>query len=110
MLASPENTKFMLPMLDELLLVEELALAEEDERSNIQGTTTCLPLALLVVALEGVVVVELVLVLEVELVSVLAPELFRESTAKSMRPDVGLIRTSWIVPNCWPEDVEICAP
>jgi hypothetical protein len=93
--------------------------------SNIQGTATCLPEALAVelllspeellllgvVELPGVVE-ELLLVAEpvpVELVSEVPPvevepllEL-SDTMAKSIRPDIGLISTSSIVPKLCPE-------
>jgi len=71
-------------------------------RTSIQGTGTNFP------ALERVAVLEVELVVEfAPVLSVLevlaAPELeFKESTAKSIRPDVGLIMTALIVPRSWP--------
>lgn len=107
LLASPENTKVMLedPTADPVLVEAEAELPEPERRS-IQGTATCLPLPaeddsalLLVVELELELVVLLV---SVSLVLPAAPE--TERTAKSIRPEDGLMMTSLKVPRLWPEE------
>jgi hypothetical protein len=118
---SPEKAKLNCPAV--ALVLVELPIIEG--LSNIQGTATCLPEALAVelllspeellllgvVELPGVVE-ELLLVAEpvpVELVSEVPPvevepllEL-SDTMAKSIRPDIGLISTSSIVPKLCPE-------
>jgi hypothetical protein len=56
-------------------------------------------------------VVELGLRVPEELVlELVAPLLFSEITAKSIRPEVGLINTSRTVPSACPEELVTCAP
>lgn len=123
LLESPENTKFMFPML--LLLgvapwdEDEEALADEPEpeRSNIQGTATCLPEPVRLASdpwpevpavadwLEAPGWVALLpapveLVVSVSAPPLAWPALDTERTAKSTRPDIGLIITSLSVPSC----------
>ncbi len=132
LLASPENTKLYccpLVLLDEVL--EEL-LAEEEGRRSIQGTATCLPpeedkllpeeLPLgLVLPPELLDEPRLLLLLpwlllepdEDPLGLLLLPVLpleFSERTAKSMRPEVGLIIVSLMVPSVSPEEPVTFAP
>jgi hypothetical protein len=120
---SPENAKLNWP--DVALVLVELPIIEG--LSSIQGTATCLPdvleveLLLNPEELPGVVelpgelpgvVEELLLAAEpvpVELVSEVPPvevepllEL-SDTMAKSIRPDIGLISTSSIVPKLCPE-------
>ncbi len=73
-----------------LLVADELLL--DDGRRSIHGTATCLPEAL---AELPDVVDELALLPEL----LEAPDELRESTAKSIRPDAGLIMVSLIVPS-----------
>jgi len=103
LLVSPVKTNVCWPS-DEpvvvlLLLVPLLLLPDSlDERSKVQGTATCLPMPLELV---------LLLVDELELepgeLELLEPELLKERTAKSMRPELGLTITSLIVPSVSPE-------
>jgi hypothetical protein len=72
-------------------------------RSKLHGTATCLPVAE-EDALEALGEVPEALVPE------LLPELLTESTAKSTRPDAGLMMTSLIVPTSLPELLLISAP
>jgi hypothetical protein len=84
-----------------LVTLEEPTPPEGEERSNIQGTATCFP------AVE-------------ELEEGMPPDVREddpglepppsEMTAKSMRPDAGLMITSLIVPISLPEEPVTCAP
>lgn len=132
MVASPENTKLMLPaplaalvvlglvvVLVELVALPTVA-PEEELRSSIQGTTTCLPLPVkLLVVLPGVVVVVPGVVVALGVVVVapgvvvlprVVPAELTDRTAKSTRPDVGLMITSLSVPRFCPEELVTCAP
>ena len=102
LLVSPAKTKLgCCPLLLELLELVLAVLPEEElGRRSIQGTATCLP-----EALEPELLLELVELDEPEL-----PEELSEITAKSIRPDAGLIIVSLIVPNWLPEVLLICAP
>jgi len=93
--------KVCCPELDVPLLVEELELALLEAGFNkAQGTATCFPplaellVALLLVLLELGVLLELV-----------PPELLTDRMAKSIFPDVGLIKTSLMVPRLSPEEL-----
>ncbi len=140
LLASPENTKLICcPLvLPELELEAEL-LEEDDGRRSIQGTATCLPpaedkllpelldrpeelpLGLLLppeLLEEPRLLLELSLLLELPVEDplglLLLPELLplelSERTAKSMRPEVGLIIVSLIVPSVTPDEPVTLAP
>jgi hypothetical protein len=101
LLVSPAKTKLGCAELVLALVVlddNELAADEapdEDDLSSIHGTTTCFPL-------EAELVDELIPVLEdVPGVALLEPKLLfplREMTAKSTRPENGLMIVSLIVP------------
>jgi hypothetical protein len=67
---------------------------ELDARKRLHGTATCLP------ELEDELVAD---VLE-DVVPELEPELFSDRMAKSTLPEVGLMTTSWIVPNVSPDE------
>jgi hypothetical protein len=118
---SPEKLKLNWPEVALAPALVPVELPMPDGLSSIQGTATCLPDALEVELLLrpeellGVVElpgVELLLVAEpvpVELVSEVPPvELeplleLSDTMAKSIRPDIGLISTSSIVPKLCPE-------
>ena len=85
LLASPLKTKLVCPPELPVEVVVVLLLPLEFARKSIQGTATCLPPALEVL-LEGEELLE-------------APEELSERTAKSIRPELGLIITSLMVPN-----------
>lgn len=99
MLLSPLKVNDCSP---ELLLVELVLLLDEDElelRNRVQGTATSWSPLVLVEVLLGVVLgLELV---EPGVVELLLPEL-SESTANSIRPEVGLMMMSSIFPSDWP--------
>lgn len=107
----------------ELELVEdplELDEAIAAGRSNIHGTATCLLLELDEVSVEEPVdpgEVEVVpldplepVLLPPELLAPPLAALLSESTAKSIRPDAGLMMVSLIVPNSVPEEPATVAP
>ncbi len=126
----------VLPRLELELELELELLLEEDGRRSIQGTATCLPAVedklLPDELLPGVVLppeLELLgeeLLLEppnelleeapeellpgLELEPELLPLEFRERTAKSMRPEAGLMISSLIVPTVSPEEPVTLAP
>ena len=140
MLLSPENTKLGACPLEllKLLLLLELELELDDARKSIQGTATCLPpledrllpeelplgLVLPPAALDEPKLLEdpdvpdeLPAPEELPLGLVLLPELLppellelNDSTAKSMRPEVGLIIVSLTVPSDSPEEPVTVAP
>ncbi len=107
MLVSPAKTKLGCCPVEgvELLAVDELLLADDDGRRSIQGTATCLPEALEEVPVEA----EL---LELELPELLPelPDELSEITAKSIRPEAGLMIVSLMVPNVSPEEPVTLAP
>ncbi len=94
LLWSPLNVKAGCCELELVLpLTEELP--EDEGRRSIQGTATCLPPAELVDELEELIPV----LLDVELgVVLLVPPSFKEMTANSSRPELGLTIKSLIVP------------
>ncbi len=123
-------------MLPELELLLEL-LDDEDGRSSIQGTATCFPLEELPELLDRPEELPLGLLLPPELLELLLPRLlleelgllelpddeplgllllpelpleFSDSTAKSMRPEVGLMIVSLTVPRVSPEEPVTLAP
>lgn len=95
MLASPLKTKLVCPPeLPVEVVVLLLLLPLGFARKSIQGTATCLPPALEVLEVEE----ELEVLPEGdELLD--APEELSDRTAKSIRPELGLIITSLMVPN-----------
>ncbi len=106
LLVSPANVKLgCCPLvLEELVeLLDELLLLEAGRRS-IQGTATCLPEALE----ELPDVDELALALLPELLE--PPEELSDKTAKSIRPEAGLMMVSLIVPSWLPDVPVTCAP
>jgi len=135
LLASPLNTNATWPLLEptELVeLVELVLLPESEDLKSIQGTATCLPPAALellelprvlplappkpLLELLAPGLVELGLVeLEVSELPVALPEglveapvllePLNETIAKSIRPEVGLMMQSLIVPNWVPDEL-----
>lgn len=102
LLVSPVNTKlYCWPLTLELELEAPLLLDDPpiEGRSKLHGTATCLPVAE-DDALEALG----------EVPAALVPELLTESTAKSTRPNAGLMMTSLIVPTSLPELLVIWAP
>jgi hypothetical protein len=102
LLASPLNKKLgCCPAV--LVALDDPAPAIAEGRSNIHGTATCLP------------AVEVVLVLPGEVAAVLeappAPAApLNAMTAKSTRPEAGLMMASLMVPISPPEEPITCAP
>jgi hypothetical protein len=79
------------PEVEEVLLEELPEIPPElDARKRLHGTATCLP------ELEDELVADVLEDVE--------PELFSDRMPKSTLPDVGLITTSWIVPNVSPDE------
>lgn len=100
LLVSPEKTNVGCCELElELVPRADEVLPDEEERKSIQGTATCLPLAVVLDELE-----ELMPVL-------LLPEFpLKEITAHSNLPECGLTMKSLIVPISLPDELVTCAP
>jgi hypothetical protein len=121
LLLSPEKVKLIWLLLRDDDVVDEEPLVEleaiEAGRSNIQGTATCLlplveersleelPEVLLEVSVDDPLDVPPALLDPPD-----APELLKESTAKSIFPEDGFTMTSLMVPTSVPEEPLTVAP